>query len=490
MPISQTNIPDWSALIPVLPDDAPSGPGGPARWQRLYAKLRQLIEDGHLPPGAKLPPSRDLAARLGLARGAVVAAFELLVAEGFAEARTGAGTFVAARVPHRRAGTAPPDPASPVSPALAFSASAARPAARRRDLPGTLGAAAEDARSARIFRSLLHHDLARPASALYRYGDPQGSAALRREVAAYLHLARGVRCVPEQILITSGTQSALDLVLRSVLAPGDSIWLEDPGYPMARAAMQGAGLQVVGVPVDGEGLMVAAGIARAPAARAAYVTPSHQFPLGVTLSMPRRLALIDWAVANGSWIIEDDYDSEFRHAGPPLTALQGMDAAGRVIYSGSFSKAFMPGLRLGYLVLPEALLPPVLALRDRTDRYPPALAEGAMAVFLRDGHYAAHLRRARRRVRQARDALVAALAGGVARVSPPDQGLHLIAHLPPGSDDQAQAEQAQAAGLGARALSPMYLQNPPQAGLVIGFSGFSPEALAGAARAWMDRTAP
>jgi GntR family transcriptional regulator / MocR family aminotransferase len=478
MSISQTNMPDWSALIPVLPDE--TGPGRAARWQRLYAKLRQLIESGALPPGAKLPPSRDLAARLGLARGAVVAAFELLVAEGFAEARTGAGTYVATRVPQR---TAPPQTPSPLT-----SGPVAQPTPPRRDLPGILGAAAEDSRSVQIFRSILHQELARPSAALFRYSDPQGSAELRREVAAYLQLARGVRCVPEQILITSGTQSALDLVLRAVLAPGDTIWLEDPGYPMARAAMLGAGLQVVGVPVDGEGLVVSAGIARAPRARAVYVTPSHQFPLGVTLSMPRRLALIDWAVASGSWIIEDDYDSEFRHAGPPLTALQGMDATGRVIYSGSFSKAFMPGLRLGYLVLPEALLPPVLALRDRTDRYPPALAEGAMAAFLRAGHYAAHLRRARRRVRLARDALVAALAGGAARVSTPDQGLHLIAHLSPGSDDRAVAEAAQQAGLGARALSPMYLQNPPQAGLVIGFSGFTPEALAGAARAWVDRT--
>ncbi|MGO4853086.1 MocR-like pyridoxine biosynthesis transcription factor PdxR [Phaeovulum sp. W22_SRMD_FR3] len=482
MSISQTNIPDWSALIPVLPDDAATSPGRPARWQRLYAKLRQLIESGALPPGAKLPPSRDLAARLGLARGAVVAAFELLVAEGFAEARTGAGTYVATRVPQR---AAPAE--TPAATAMA------RPHPSRRDLPGILGAVAEDPRSLQIFRSILHRQLARPQAALFRYSDPQGSAELRREVAAYLQLARGVRCVPEQILITSGTQSALDLVLRSVLAPGDSIWHEDPGYPMARAAMLGAGLQVVSVPVDGEGLVVAAGIARAPRARAVYVTPSHQFPLGVTLSMPRRLALIDWAVATGSWIIEDDYDSEFRHAGPPLTALQGMDAAGRVIYSGSFSKAFMPGLRLGYLVLPEALLPPVLALRDRSDRYPPALAEGAMAEFLRAGHYAAHLRRARRRVRQARDALVAALAGGaaagLARVTTPDQGLHLIAHLPPGSDDHALAEAAQVAGLGARALSPMYLQNPPQAGLVIGFSGFAPETLAAAARDWLQSTA-
>ncbi|MBZ4691041.1 MAG: Transcriptional regulator, GntR family domain / Aspartate aminotransferase [Cereibacter sp.] len=457
---SQTNLPDWSALIPVLPAEG-------ARRVALYAALRRLIETGALPPGSKLPTTRDLAARLGLARGAAVAAFEMLVADGFAVGRTGAGTYVAAEVP--RLGAPPAPVAAPPRPKAASV------------LPGTLGVATADDRTMLQFRSLLHRHLARPEAAHFSYGDPQGSAGLRAEIAAYLRSARGVRCEVGQILLTSGTQQALDLVIRATLAPGDPVWIEDPGYPGARAVMQGAGLQLVGVPVDAEGLEVALGEQRAPGARAAYVTPSHQFPLGVTLSMRRRLALIDWARRAGAWILEDDYDSEFRHAGPPLAAMQGMDAAGRVIYIGTFSKALFPGLRIGYAVLPEPLLGPVLQLRSRTDRSPPTLAEGALADFLREGHFAAHLRRARRRVKAARDALVAGLRAGPLTVEPPDQGLHLIAGLPEGMEDTALVPRAAEAGLGVRALSSMCL-GPARQGLVVGFSGFAPEVLESAAR--------
>ncbi|WP_118136555.1 PLP-dependent aminotransferase family protein [Oceanicella sp. SM1341] len=459
---TQTNMPDWSALIPVLPE------GGP-RARALYAELRRLIETGALRPGAKLPPTRALAARLGLSRGAAVTAFEMLNADGFAESRTGAGTFVAARVP-RVAAPAPalqPLPPEPGPPP-----------------PGTLGLTAPDARTMRIFRTLLNRQLARPAATHFSYGDPLGGRALREEVAAYLRTARGVRCDPGQVLLTSGTQQALDLVIRAVLSPGDPVWVEDPCYPMARAAFLGAGMALTGVPVDGEGMDPAAGARMAPAARAVHVTPSHQFPLGVALSMPRRLALVDWARRNGAWIIEDDYDSEFRFAGPPLTALQGMDGAGRVIYIGTFSKALFPGLRTGYAVLPEPLLGPVVALRSRTDRYPSTLAEEALAAFLREGHFAAHLARGRRRVRAARDALVAALSPVLPGLRAPDQGLHLIAGL---ADAAAEAEgfaAAARAGLGGRALSPLYLQAPPRHGLVVGFSGSAPDALGAAAARW------
>ncbi len=453
--INQTNVPDWSALIPVLPQ------GGPRR-RALYAELRRLIESGALPPGAKLPPSRDLATRLGLARGAVVAAFEMLVADGFAEARVGAGTFVAGAVPH-----------VPVVGPVA--APTPEPAA----LPGELGLALADRRTLDQFRAILHRQMARPPAAQFAYGDARGDAGLRAEVAEYLRMARGVRCHANQILLTNGTQGALDLIARAVLGPGDAVWIEDPGYPMAKAAL--CEMRLIPVPVDAQGLDVAAGIRSCPGARAAYVTPSHQFPTGVALSMPRRLALLDWAAQAGAWIIEDDYDSEFRHAGPPLTALQGMDGQGRVIYVGTFSKALFPGLRIGYLVLPEALLAPVIALRRRVDRYPPVLAEATLAEFLREGHFASHLRRARRGVRAARDALVAALDGAGFTVQPPEQGLHLLLPLPHGCDDRAMAQAARRQGFGVRALSPMYLV-APQSGLVIGFSGFAPEVLALAAR--------
>ena len=450
----QTN-PDWSALLPV------TLPAGPHRLA-LYRALRELIETRRLSPGSRLPPTRDLAVRLGIARGAAVAAYEMLVADGFAEARVGAGTRVAADVP---ALTPEPPPALP----------AERPP--ERPLPGTLGLTLEDPRTMRIFRRLVTHHLARPDPRLFAYGDPRGDRELRAAIADYLALARGVRCTPERILLTAGTQQGLDLVLRALLSPGDAVWMEDPCYQMALRALRGAGLTVCPVPVDTEGLDVAAGIARAPAARAAYVTPSHQFPTGVVLTLRRRLALADWAAHTGAWIIEDDYDSEFRHAGAPLTSLQGISAADRVIYLGSFSKILFPGLRLGYLVLPAALVEPVTALRARVDRFPPSLLEPAMTEFLAAGHLSAHLRRARRTALAARDALVAGLAEAGLSVRPPDQGLHLIAGLPEGVSDRATLPVLHAAGLGARALSEFCIETPARSGLVIGFGGVTAATL-------------
>ncbi|HEY9211493.1 MAG TPA: PLP-dependent aminotransferase family protein, partial [Ancylobacter sp.] len=369
----RTNLADWSALIPVLPE------GGP-QTAALYAAIRRLIETGTVPPLAKLPPTRDLAARLSVPRAAVVAAFEMLIADGFAEARVGSGTFVAQHVP-----------------LLTSSAvEAVAPAEIPKVLPGALGVAVSDPRTLRTFRTLLSWHLSRPGPEHFHYGDPQGSLALREAVATYLRTARGVRCSARSIIITTGTQQGLDLVVRTALKPGDAAWIEDPCYPMARAAFAGSGIRTIGVPVDGEGLDPARGEELGPRARAAYVTPSHQFPLGVTMTMRRRLALIDWARRNDAWIIEDDYDSEFRYAGPPLTAMQGMDDSGRVIYLGTFSKVLFPGLRVGYAVVPEPLLAKIVELRARTDRQPPTLAEAALTDLLREGHFAAHLRRALR----------------------------------------------------------------------------------------------
>lgn len=463
MPDHQTNSADWSGLTPILPPDGP-------RARALYTALRGLIEAGTLPPGAKLPPTRDLAARFSVSRGAAVAAYEQLLAEGFAQARVGAGTYVAAHVP--RLGALPAAPRLPEMP--------------RYDLPGAIGTAFDDERTRRQLRACLNRHLLPPGGAHLRYADPRGSTDLRAEVASYLRTARGVRCTADQIILTGGTQQALDLILRAVLSPGDAVWFEDPGYPSARVALEGAGMRLVPVPVDAEGLDVAAGITAAPQARAAYVTPSHQYPMGVVMTMPRRLALIDWAKVAGAWIIEDDYDSEFRYAGAPLTALQGLDDGGRVIYIGTFAKALFPGLRLGYLVLPPDLLAPVAQARARIDRSPPTLAEAAVAEFLRAGHFAAHLRRNRRRAEASRDAMVQALGALGMAVSPPEQGLHLIAPLPDGTDDRALIGPLAERGLAARPLSALYLGPGARPGLVMGFSGFSPEAI----RAAVARAAP
>lgn len=460
MKTTKTNMPDWSALIPVLP-------GGGKRQAALYAEIRRMIESGRLAPGAKLPTTRELAERLGVARGAAVAAYEMLVADGFAEARVGAGTFVAARVPRLERG-----------PAMRPAAVTDEPTV----LPGSLGVGMDDARTADTLRRLFARRLARPSLIDRSYGDPRGTAALRSEIAVYLGAARGVKCTADEVIVTAGSQQGLDLVVRAVLAPGDPVWIEDPCYPMALAAFRGAGLRVTGVPVDGEGLSVAAGEARQPRARAVYVTPSHQFPLGVAMTMARRLALIDWAKRVGAWIFEDDYDSEFRHAGAPLASLQGIDDGGRVVYLGTFSKALTPSLRVGYVVAPPALADAIVEVKARTDRFAPRLIEDVLAALMAEGHFAAHIRRARRRAREARDALVEGLAATRLAVTVPDQGLHLIADLPDGLSDVALLPALRAAGLAARALSACFVEAPGRQGLVIGFSGFAPDVLAATAR--------
>ncbi|MDF2231913.1 PLP-dependent aminotransferase family protein [Albimonas sp. CAU 1670] len=460
MPKRQTNSPDWSALAPIAPGEGP-------RTRAVYAELRRLIEARRFPPGGKLPPTRELAARLDVARGAVVAAYEQLAAEGFVEARQGAGTFVAHAVP-----AAPADAAAP-----------RREPAPPRPQPGKLGSGTADARTMQVLRSLYRRALERPPDSFLHYGDPRGDLALRVEIAAYLRTARGMSVAPEQVLVTGGTQAALDLAVRATLRPGDPAWIEDPCYPMARRCLEAAGLELTHAPVDDQGLDVARAEALRARARAAYVTPSHQFPTGVTMTMPRRLALLDWAARTGAWIFEDDYDSEFRYTGQPLAALQGMDRAGRVIYLASFSKAIAPGLRLGFAVLPPDLAPRALALRDAIDRYPAALSQAVMTAFLAEGHYAAHLRRARKRLRAARDALVEGFACGPFAVRAPEQGLHLIAWAPPGADEARVHAAAEAAGLSSRPLASASFAPPARPGLVVGFAGFEPDALRAAARA-------
>lgn len=448
----RTNLPDWSGMIPLL-----QGEG--SRASALYAALRGLVESGQLQPGAKLPPSRQLSTQLAISRGAVVAAFDQLVADGFAEATVGSGTYVAQAVPRPRR--------QPMTPMFEPEVLPFR--------PGRMGSAMMDETAFAILRRLIAKDLRRPASRSLHYSDPRGSDELREEVANYLRTARGVRLHADQVMITSGSQQALDFVLRALLSPGDTVWMEDPGYPAVVALLRGNGFKIASIPVDSEGLTVSVGRTLAPRAKAVYVTPSHQYPLGVTMTMTRRLALLEWARSTSAWIIEDDYDSEFRYAGPPLTSLQGMDDADRVIYLGTFSKALFPGLRMGYVVLPAAIMEGVIALRERTDRYPQTLAEGALAAFLRDGHFANHLRRARKRARKSRDALIAGLSEGPIKASSPAQGLHLVAQAPPHLSEERAARLANEAGLIARPLSRMYLASKPQIGLLIGFSAFSPD---------------
>jgi GntR family transcriptional regulator/MocR family aminotransferase len=343
--------------------------------RQIYGQVRSAVLSGTLRAGTKLPSSRAMAARLGVARASVVAAYEQLLAEGYAEGRHGSGTFVAAdlsSLARRRRAARPVKPRLTPAPARAFP-EFERAAAQIDARPFNSGRTLVDARTMDTWRKLTQRAVRAFGANDLGYSDPAGLIELRRNLAEYLRAARGVRCEPEQIVVTAGTQQALDIAIRVLLAPGDEVWVEDPGYPLTHAQLLLANARPRPIPVDAHGLMVASGRRAAPKARAAFVTPSHQFPTGVALSMARRLELLAWARASGAFIVEDDYTSEFRYSGPPLAALQGLDADERVIYVGTLNKALFPGLRLGYAVVPQALLPAFVGARYLMDRQPPTL---------------------------------------------------------------------------------------------------------------------
>jgi GntR family transcriptional regulator/MocR family aminotransferase len=454
-------------------------------FRQVYAAISSAIVDGRLRAGAKLPASRELAGQLGLSRTVVVAAYEQLLAEGYATGRIGSGTYVAQDLPER-----PRARARLVKTSHTVRHGAPRLAGKvdvtlqSDDRPFNLGRTLIDQRTADQWRRLSARALRAMPKSHLGYGDPRGSAELRGAIAAYLAGARGVRCDAEQIIVTSGTQHALDLVVRVLLPAGSEAWVEDPGYPLTREVLAAGGVATRPVRVDAQGIDVAAGIAAAPRARAAFITPSHQFPTGVVLSMARRLELIAWASASGAWIVEDDYASEFRYGGRPLAALQGLDVAGRTLYVGTLNKALFPGLRAGYLVVPERLLARFVTTRYLMDRQPPALQQEVLAKFIAEGHLASHIRRMRALYRDQRDRLVATLrrrSDAMLNVEPPDQGMHLVAYLRKGLSDTVVERAALEDGIVVRALSRLYVRTRPRQGLLLGFSGYPAPAIDGAA---------
>jgi GntR family transcriptional regulator/MocR family aminotransferase len=309
---------------------------------------------------------------------------------------------------------------------------------------------------------------------------PAGLRLLREAIAAHVVAARGVRCDWRQVVVTSGTQQSLDLAARTLLDRGDAVWMEDPGYSGARAAFEGAGARLVPVPVDAEGMDVAAAAAADPAARMAYVCPSHQFPLGATLSLQRRLALLRWAAANDAWIFEDDYDSEFRVSGRPLVALQGLDEHGRVLYCATFNKALFPGLRMGYCVLPGAIADDFAAARAAVDGGPGTLQQAVLADFIVDGHLAGHVRRMRQLYRERRDAFLAACRAHLAGLATPGEantGLQTVLWLPPGVDDADISRRAREAGVDAPPVSLYRIRPGGAPGLLLTYGGEPPERI-------------
>ncbi|HEV7502529.1 MAG TPA: PLP-dependent aminotransferase family protein [Vicinamibacteria bacterium] len=477
----------------ILPAIAVDRAKGKPLYRQIYDGYREAIVERRLRGGQRLPSTRALAAELRISRISVLNAFDQLLAEGYFESRRGSGTFVASTFPDDialpRRVAAHPTLVRPGPRVIARRPAALLPCTREPWLGGLgafrLSEPAVDHFPLAIWSRLVARHSRRAGRATLTYGSPFGPLPFREAVAAYLRAARAVRCEADQIMVVSGSQQALEITARVLLDPGQAVWVEEPGYEGARHALAMAGARLVPVPVDHDGLDVPAGIKKSPRARAAHVTPSHQYPLGVTMSAARRLQLLEWAQATGAWVIEDDYDSEYRYESQPIAALQGLDRDARVIYIGTFSKVLFPALRVGYLVIPTDLLGRFAAVRQAMDICPPALNPAVLGDFIAEGHFARHLRKTRALYADRRHALVEALGhelGGRLEVVGAAAGLHLTALLARRAGDRGLAERAARDGLWVMPLSACYLGPPARQGLVLGYGGTSAAQMPAAVR--------
>ena len=470
--------------------------GSPApAYRQVCDSLRDAIVAGRLAAGARIPGTRLLAAELGVSRNTVNGAVAQLLAEGYVVARPRAGTFVNARlpdaplVPWRGRTRSDPRPAATARKRglrrSAASLTLARlPIAAGRSLveparPFQTGVPALDAFPWALWARLLGHCTRRSGAALSGYGSVFGYLPLREAIATYVAAARGARCAASQVVVTAGAQQGLDLVARVLVDPNDTVWLEDPGYPAARGVFAAAGAHLVPVGLDAEGMQPATAAGGKPP-RLVYVTPSRQYPTGVTMSAARRMELLRWADAADAWVVEDDYDSEFRYASRPLNCLQGLDESGRVIYVGTFSKTVFPGLRLGYLIVPDALVDAFGEARAIADRQAPGIEQAALADFIALGHFARHVRRMRALYEERRDALLDAARqqlGDAVAIGDTAAGMLALARLPVGVSDQLVSRRALAAGVEAPPLSSYATRPLRRGGLLLGYAGFPPQAL-------------
>jgi GntR family transcriptional regulator/MocR family aminotransferase len=478
--------PGWADLYAWQVDRA----SGIPLFRQVYLQIRSAIMSRTLAPGLQLPSTRELASRLRVARTSVISAYEQLFAEGYIAGKARSGTFISSDLPasiEKRSAERAPRPIAKV-PSVSFRAKALERmrafTAESEATPFNMGRTRVDARTVAAWRKLTHQAVRSLGPVHLGYSDPRGLPDLRQAICDYLRAARAVRCEPEQIIVTGGTRPAVDVAIRVLLDRDAEVWVEDPCYPVTYDALVSAEVKIRPIPVDAHGMDVGAGVRRAPKARAAFVTSSHQFPLGVALTMPRRLELLAWARETGAWIVEDDYASEFRYSGRPLASLQGLDDAERTVYVGTLNKALFPGLRIGYMVVPRSLLRAFINARYLIDRQPSSLDQTVVAEFMRQGHFAAHIRRTRLQYREQRDALVGELtrrASGNVAVDVPDQGMHLIAYLQHRLSDVVVERAARQRGVIVRAIHHMYKKARPRSGLMLGFSGFSCEAIIPAA---------
>jgi GntR family transcriptional regulator/MocR family aminotransferase len=445
---------------------------------QIYDQLRDAIADGRLEPGFRLTPTRTLARELGVARSTVADAYGRLVAEGYADGRRGGGTTVATV-----GATSVPEPAD----AAGLRATERAEAVDRYGTDLT-ARARYDLTAGRIDAGLFPHEDWRPCvraavsdpRSVGTYGEPAGTPALREALARWITQSRGIAAWPDQIVATQGATQAIDLLARALLVPGDIAAVEEPGYPPVVAILQSQGIEVVGVPVDRDGLIVDALPERA---RLVHVTPSHQYPLGGVLSRERRLTLLDWASSSDAVIVEDDYDSEFRYGRRPLEPLHRLDHRGRVVYVGTFSKILSPSLRMGFAVAPRPLVPTLVALRQALDFGPPALLDLALTTFIADGYLARHLRRARKAYGERHAVLWQELDDRLPDGMTPlatNAGLHLTLLAPDAPPDDELVDRARERDLMVSTLRRTYSFSEGQAGVVLGFGAIATEDIAAA----------
>lgn len=463
--------------------------------RQLYKKLREQILLRQLTPGGRMPSTRTLAADLRVSRNTVLYAFEQLAAEGYLQATTGSGTFVASDLPDQMfsvlqnqlpqqtrqlASTPPSKPRLWSRFADLITDKAVKTFAPPVYQPFQLGFPALDAFPFDIWARLIKRRRASGTNQLLGYGPTQGDLRLRQAIASYLAVARGVRCEPGNILVVSGTQQALDLTARLLIDPGDPVIVEEPGYFGAQSVFQAASAKLVPVPVDGAGADPSRIPIRGREARLAYLTPSNQFPLGSSMGVTRRMRWIQWASTSGGLVIEDDYDSEFRYNSRPTPALQSLDQAGSVIYIGTFSKVLFPALRLAYIVLPPDLVAPFLRAKSITDFHSAALEQAVVADFMAEGHFARHIRRMRVLYLERLEFLMQSLekhVAGTIEIQRPDAGMHLVLKFRDKRDDIAVALKAVSAGISVVPLSSCYLGSSKASGLLLGYAGYQPEQI-------------
>ena len=454
------------------------------RW--LYDQLRTAILDGRLHPGSRLPATRDLAKAYRLSRATIVAAFEQLKSEGYVEGRTGSGTYISKILPEELLNVGGPrDQRRLPHKRIALSAYARRLQPFRSSRAHPVRAfranqAALDLFPTGLWAQVAARRLRRASTKLLAGGETLGYRPLREAVAEYLNTSRGVKCTAEQVLIVSGAQEGFDRTVRLLLNPGDSAWIEEPGYRGAAAVLRAAGATICGVPVDEEGLNLESGIRLWKNPRLVYATPAHQFPLGVAMSLRRRLALLEWARKSGVVIFEDDYDSEYRYSGRPVPALQGLDRAGVVIFGGSFSAVMFPALRLGYLVVPPEMVDVFAAAQSVSTHHPPLLGQAVLCDFIREGHFARHIRRMREVYAERLGVLLKAAREklqGVVEISNVEAGLQTIGWLRRGIKAEAVEKAAAEKNVEVRPLRSYAYGRAPRNGIVLGFAAVEPKEL-------------